>query len=77
MSWRVENNLEVYDGDRRVCECATRTDAARIVAAANAAEQITRLWKPAQSGITASIISADLRRVLDRISSTEQERGES
>lgn len=38
MSWRVGRNvpLNVYDGDRPVCQCHTADDAARIVNAINA-----------------------------------------
>ena len=37
MSWRVGRKvpLNVYDGDRPVCQCHNPEDAARIVAAVN------------------------------------------
>lgn len=40
MSWRVGSKvpINVYDGDRPVCQCHTVEDAYRIVAAVNAAE---------------------------------------
>jgi hypothetical protein len=39
MSWRVGSKvpLNVYDGDRPVCQCHTPEDAARIAAAVNLA----------------------------------------
>lgn len=41
MTWRVGHRvpLNVYDGDRPVCQCHTPEDAARIVAAVNAGER--------------------------------------
>lgn len=40
MSWRVgtKNPLNVYEGDRSVCQCHTPEDAARIVMDSEASE---------------------------------------
>ncbi len=43
-NWRTgtKNNLNVYEGDRSVCQCHNPEDAARIVAGMNyAADRIT------------------------------------
>ena len=42
MSWRVGSKvpLNVYEGDRPVCQCHTPEDAARIVAAMNNESEI-------------------------------------
>lgn len=55
--WRVGNNvpINVYEGDRPICQCHTALDAQRIVSAVNAAllvemDKAPELAGPAQAG---------------------------
>jgi hypothetical protein len=67
MAWRVGTKvpINIYDGDRPVCQCQTAADAARIVAAVNAVGQIAVLW--ASERVNPAVVgSPDLWRALDR-----------
>jgi hypothetical protein len=47
MSWRHGRkiHLNVYDGDRPVCQCHTVEDAAQIILSVNAADAIAQIWQ--------------------------------
>jgi hypothetical protein len=48
MTWRVGRKvpINIYEGDRAVCQCHTPEDAYRIVKAMNASEEAQAEMKP-------------------------------
>ena len=75
MSWRQGSKvpLNVYEGDRPVCQCHTELDAIRIVAAFRALEQIRHIRDqiPWDAAAAASWCIQIAKRALGELASTD------